>query len=311
MKRTLFLVVVVVLSVGSAFAANCSWTIPPPSMTITNSYSVFSTSAYTISNPFAFFCTPNSTARVTLTRGSNSTSYSPRTMLITNPPAGYAGSLLNYTLTTPSGQIWGDGTGGTFSVTFLPSTSDKTYDQTDGAVITAATFAGQDLPPGIYNDVITVTLSWQPGNGNAGNQTFVIQTTIIPECRVNAFSLPFGTYDPVVDNATTPRDANAAVNVYCTKSTTATVSLDAGLNSSGGSRRMKHTAIAGSVLDYDIYKTAYTTIWNTANTNGATSSSKGASLGPPGGFIGFGRIPAGQNPAVGSHTDTVQAIVNY
>jgi len=291
-----------------AMGSNCSWLTVPPNVTITNTYSVFSTASYSVSNPFSFQCSPNTVATVSLTRGANSSSYNPRAMKIANPPAGYSGSTLTYNLFNTANQIWGDGTGGTVNVVFNPVPTDKIYDQSDGAVISAAAFFGQDVPPGIYNDTITVNLSWSPGNGSANLQTFTVQTIVQPECRVDAFSMSFGVYDPFGTNLTSPLDAATTVNVRCTKSTAASVALNAGLNASGGTRRMK--SAGGAFLNYDIYRDSlHSTIWNAVNVNSGQSTSKAGIINN--GFFGYGRIPAGLDAAAGSYSDTVQAAINY
>src|SRR5580765_1421881 len=107
--------------------------------------------------------------------------------------------------------------------------------------------------------------------------------------------MSFGTYDPF---SGTPLDSRAIVNVYCTKGTRGDVSLDNGTNFSGGTRRMKNAG--GVFMNYDIYKDAgYATVWNAANINSATSTSRTLALG--GGFIAYGRIPAGQDLPAGSY----------
>lgn len=283
-------------------AGNCSW-ITLPDINVTNIYSVFSTTPYTIASAFSFRCTPNTASTVTLSRGASPT-FDPRRMVISNPPPGYAGSFLLYNMYDRSGQIWGDGSGGTASVDFVASSKDKVYEAVDGAVINVILGAGNNVPPGIYVDTITATLAWSGGGGPIVRQ-FQVTTTVRPECVVSSFSLPFGTYDPL---ATTPSDANTIVNVHCTPSTAATISLDAGQWSAGGTRNMRHAS--GSLMAYNIFKdAARLTIWNATNFNSATSASKFNALG--GGFVGYGRVPPGQDVAAGSYTDTVQAVVNY
>lgn len=305
MKRFFLFSALVLFAVAPAHGGNCSWE-TLPDITVTSAYSVFSTTSYSVATTFSFRCTPNTTATVTFTRGSAPT-YDPRTMVITNPPAGYAGSTLSYNMYNPAGEIWGDGSGGSVSATFTSSTAQKVYDESDGAIINSVVVGGSNVPPGLYSDTITASLSWSGGGGPNVRQ-FTVQTVVQPECVVSTFSLPFGKYDPLIANATAPLDATATVNVYCTPSTAATVALDGGQWSGGGSRRMRHPS--GVFMNYDIFRdVARLTIWDTTNVNAATSGSKLTALG--GGFVAYGRIPSGQDVAAGSYVDTVQAIVNY
>src|SRR4051794_35473978 len=117
-----------------ARASNCNWQQGPTDITITAAYNVFGTGNISVPQNFSFHCTPNTAASITLTRGTNSAAYSPwRTTKINNPPAGYAGALLNYNVWTPSNSpapttpnsIWGDGTGGSIKVNWNSSPSDK------------------------------------------------------------------------------------------------------------------------------------------------------------------------------------------
>jgi len=322
MKRlAVFLLLVAVPVVGRA--KQCDWQTNPVDITVLAAYDVFGSGNVAIAQNFSFHCTPNTAASITLTRGTNSANYAPwRTARITNPPAGYAGTLLNYDIWTPSNapaptapnSIWGDGTGGSIKVDWTASPQDKIYDFNDGATLVYVVPLGSDVPPGTYEDTLSASLNW--GAGTISIVTWKITIVVQPQCIVDTFSVGFGSYDPVGANASTPRDAAGTVNVRCTKSTSASVALDPGKWTSGGSRRMQHTTNAALFLPYDIYKDAgYTTVWDMLNTNTAASQSKLTALGPPpggtGGFSAFGRIQPGLDVTAGSYKDTVQAVVNY
>lgn len=299
--------------------SNCNWQSAPLDITVTTAYDVFGSGNLTVAQNFSFHCTPNTAASITITRGTNSAAYSPwRTTKITNPPAGYTGTLLNYNVWTPTNappptppnSIWGDGTGGSIKVNWSSSPQDKVYDFNDGATLVYVVPLGSDVPPGTYEDTLTGSLSWS--GGTPTTTTWKVTITVQPQCVVDTFSIAFGTYDPVSANLTTPDDATGTVSVRCTKSTAATVSLDPGKWSSGG-RRMQHTTNAALFLPYDIYiDSLRSTIWNTTNMNSGTSSSKTVGLGPgAGGFTAYGRIQPNLDVTAGSYKDTVQAVVNY
>jgi spore coat protein U-like protein len=303
-----------------ARASQCNWQQGPTDMTITATYDVFGSGNISVPQNFSFHCTPNTSASITITRGTNSAAYSPwRTTKITNPPAGYAGTLLSYNVWTPSNapaptppnSIWGDGTGGSIKVNWTSSPNDKIYDFNDGATFVYVAPLGSDVPPGTYDDTLTASLAW--GGGAPDTLTWRVIITVLPQCTVDTFSVAFGTYDPVGANLTTADDVTGTVNVKCTKTTAATVTLDPGKWTSAGSRRMQHTTNAALFLPYDIFTNiGRTTIWNTTNTNGGTSTSKLTGLGPgAGGFTAYGRIQPGLDVSAGSYKDTVQAVVNY
>ena len=291
-------------------AGNCFWVTAPADTTITASYDVFNAGTYSVTQNFIFHCTPNTTATMTINRGSNSAGYLPsRTARITNPPVGYAGTLLSYQLYNNLGQVWGDGTGGSFPKVFNSSPKDKDYDVTDGAVITATAPMGSDVPPGTYDDTLTASLTWGGGGGPV-TSSFRVIIIVQPQCKAETFSILFGTYDPMVTNLSTPKDASGTVNVKCSKSTFATVQLNQGASLTG-SRQMKNPA--GDLLPYDVYKdSARSVVWNTVDTNSGTSTSAAIPLGPgAGGFTAYGRIAANLDVTGGDYKDTLQAVVNY
>jgi spore coat protein U-like protein len=273
----------------------CTWEIDPPNIVFGN-HSVFSPTPLELNTSFQVRCTPHISATVTLTRGTSSASYDPRTM-------SNGTELLNYNLYNNSSMtnIWGDGTGGSTDYWLFNATpQDKVFDES----IYARVFPGPDVSAGLYTDTITATLTW--GTSTAV-RTFTVSANILSECLVETFNLAFGTYDPVATHLGTPLDATGQVRVYCTKGTTGVVSLSDGTNFAGSSRRMRGTA---DFLLYNIFKeSAYASVWSSVNTNSSVSTSKLIPL--AGGFTAFGRIPAAQNVGIGDYTDTVVATVNY
>ena len=142
------------------------------------------------------------------------------------------------------------------------------------------------------------------GSVTSANPANNVSAAVIANCSVSTFALGFGNYDPL---SATNLDAQTTVNVYCTKGATGTVSLGLGANASGAVRRMTDGT---NFMTYEVYKDAgRTTIWNGVNTNSAVSTSKSTALN--GGFIAYGRVPAGQDLPVGTFNDTLQATVNF
>jgi spore coat protein U-like protein len=131
-----------------------------------------------------------------------------------------------------------------------------------------------------------------------------ISANVAANCVLTAGSVAFGAYDPLVANDTTPLDQTGTFTVRCVKGVTANVGLDDGLNtgrqmSDGGSE----------LLDYELYQDAgRTTVWG--ETGGARYSYTAANRSAATLTI-YGRIPAGQDVAAGSYTDTVVASAEF
>ena len=82
-----------------------------------------------------------------------------------------------------------------------------------------------------------------------------------------------------------------------------TVGLGVGANNSGG-RRMTN---GSDFLSYEIYTdSTRSTVWNTSNTVSYTPASKAAAS-----LDVYGRVPGGQDVAVGNYSDTVLATINF
>ena len=134
-----------------------------------------------------------------------------------------------------------------------------------------------------------------------------ISGSIAANCVLTTTTLNFGAYDPVQVNKTTPLTVSATIKIACTTGTTTTLTIDTGLNPThavGASRAM---ASGSDYLSYELYTTSSkTTVWSTANavSNAATSKA-------PTSELVYGSIPAGQNVAAGSYSDTVTVTATY
>lgn len=125
-------------------------------------------------------------------------------------------------------------------------------------------------------------------------------------CAVNSVTgLAFGSYDPIVANRTTPRDATGQITYRC-RAVTALVTLSAG---GGGAGFLPRRMRAGAAqLDYNLYlDAARTGIWGdgTAGTQ-TTLAPRGR-----GTLVIYGRIFAGQPAAAGTYGDTIIATLNF
>lgn len=290
-SRTAVAAVVTALWIGSfpAFAGNCSWQTTP---SISFTYSVFGSGA-TATGAFSFRCSANAQAKITITRSSVNNSFFPRQMALSTNNAERA----DYNLyLSPGGAIWGDQTGGT-SYDIYAAGNKLISDTVYGAMP-----AGLDLVPTTtnnYADTVYAVLSWVDQNtGNTGSVpqiTIPVTATVTSECRVDAFNINFGVYDPF---AATAANASTLLKVYCTRTAGVTsVVLDNGAHALGGQRRMMSTA--GGFLNYG------------ATMGSIGGSSIKSSLPINGGFTISGTVPPSQDVAVGDYADVLVATVNY
>ena len=295
MKRILVVVVTALAFAAPVHAANCSWITTPTNITLGN-YSVFGSSSLVATSSYAFRCTPNTSATLTFNTGANSGSYFPRYLAAGGFTIGY-----NVYDDAATSIVIGNGSGGTTSrVVFNSTTKDKDFADT----IYGKVIEGADVPAGTYTDTITASLSW--GNGSI-SAAFTVTTVVVPECTIAATNLAFGNYDPVVANAAAALDTTGQVDVYCTRSTNATISLSNGLWFSGG-RRLRNAA--PDFLNYGLFRNAArSAAWLSVAPDVVTQVS--SSKLTPMAMTVYGRIPSNQDPRVGSYSDTVQATVNY
>ncbi|GMR04571.1 MAG: hypothetical protein BMS9Abin23_0469 [Thermodesulfobacteriota bacterium] len=118
------------------------------------SYDVFLTTATDVNGSVSVTCTDPGRTRVTIAIGQspNSGGFDPRQMKHSTLP-----DLLDYNLykNRKRTRIWGDGTGGTFTVTRRVR-QNRTVTRNIYARITPA----QDVSAGSYFDTLTVTITW-------------------------------------------------------------------------------------------------------------------------------------------------------
>ena len=134
-----------------------------------------------------------------------------------------------------------------------------------------------------------------------------VSATVAKNCSITTTTVAFGAYDPVVANATAALDGTGSVVVTCTKGAGTRIDLGLGANVSGTTRRM---AGGTDFLTYELYQdTGRTTVWGSGAAAGQTipvAPSRAART-----FTVFGRVPAGQDVAAASYTDTVVATINF
>ncbi len=135
-----------------------------------------------------------------------------------------------------------------------------------------------------------------------------VTASVTNNCTISTVALAFGSYDPVVANASANLDGTGTVVVACTKGATATIGLGNGSNYSGGVRRMGNGG--SEFLSYEVYhEAARTTVWT--NTGGGLLSTGAAPSKAARNFTVYGRVTSNQDVPAGNYSDTVVASVNF
>jgi spore coat protein U-like protein len=130
-----------------------------------------------------------------------------------------------------------------------------------------------------------------------------ISANVVGNCTITTAGVAFGAYDPVSANASTDLDSTGSVTVTCTRGAGISIALGLGNNASGAVRRM--TDGVADFMTYELYSdNGRTTVWGTYNIAAAPNLT-------PRVYTVYGRVPAGQDVAIGNYTDTVVASINY
>jgi spore coat protein U-like protein len=125
-------------------------------------------------------------------------------------------------------------------------------------------------------------------------------------CTISATTVAFGNYDPLTG---TPTDTTGTVTYQCDFVVLPTITLSTGASSSYAARQM----VSGAErLNYNLYQDAtHLIVWGDG-TGGSVSYVASVSflnLSVP--VTVYGRIPAQQNAAAGSYSDTIVATIHF
>jgi spore coat protein U-like protein len=185
-----------------------------------------------------------------------------------------------------------------FNVDFTSGASQTLTFTMFGRVVAAQNPVYSTSP---YTDSLTISV--KRGGGTLATTSATISSMVAAICSVSAGTLGFGGYSGTAVNAT------AAVSVSCSNGAPYQVGLSGGSHQSGSVRRM--AGPLSSFLSYQLYSDSLRTVpWGDGSAQlgarrGGTGSGAAQSL------TVWGRIPAGQNPAVGSYSDSVVVTVEY
>lgn len=139
-------------------------------------------------------------------------------------------------------------------------------------------------------------------SGRSKTADLSVVAAVTNSCTLTVNPLPFGPYDPVGANKTTPLTQQATLNVQCGPSQFFSIELDNGQHASGTTRAM--VGPANGRLTYELFgDSSYRTPFGV---RASWTDLQGAST-----MTVYGRVPAGQNPQIGNYTDTVLVTVKY
>jgi spore coat protein U-like protein len=164
--------------------------------------------------------------------------------------------------------------------------------------------------------IAAATLAASGAQAATATANLTVQAQVTANCTISTAVVDFGSYDPVVANASAAKTGNGSVTVACTKGSAPTIGLGLGSNSSGSTRRMTNGT---DMLIYELYLPpnttpgtacgALTTVWGTSGANLFTPTSPASSAGRT--YNVCGSVAGGQNVGVGSYSDTVVATVTF
>ncbi|MCE9667179.1 fruiting body spore coat protein U [Myxococcus stipitatus] len=147
------------------------------------------------------------------------------------------------------------------------------------------------------------------------NANLSVAATVGSACSITSGSLNFGSYDPLVVNASAGVDllASGTLTVQCTLLGSAVLTLGQGTHPASGStdavplRRMRNT-VSTDFLDYFLYQdVTRLVVWG--NTAGTGLPYTGTGLPVP--VNVYGTVPRGQNIPSGTYNDTVVATLTF
>lgn len=155
--------------------------------------------------------------------------------------------------------------------------------------------------------LLSGTVSASQSFAATATTTVAVSATVIDSCTVNAAPMSFGNYNVITGGTL---DIVGTVTPHCTTGTLYAISLDAGVGSGATMQVRQLTGPVGATLMYSIYTDVnHTTVWGDGT--GGTVMQSGTGNGATQPITMYGRIPAEQNPTVGTYSDTVTVTLTY
>ncbi len=210
---------------------------------------------------------------------------------------GPSSAQLGYELFSDAAQTsnWGN-TSGTGWVTGTGTNANQNL------TVYAQLPSNEYAPTGAYTDA-TVNVAVSGTGLTTVTSHFNVKTTVSKACNIAASSLNFGAYSKTLINAT------STISVTCTSTTTYNVGLNAGTASGATVTNRSMTGPSSTLLSYKLFRDSGRTL-NWGNTVG-TDTVAGTGSGAVQTLTVYGQVPANQNVAPGSYTDTITATITY
>jgi spore coat protein U-like protein len=287
-RLALAAVLLVVTSVSAQAFRTCS-------LSASNiAFGAFSGSTLTTVGSITIVClgTGNANYTLTLSTGSSGT-YLSRQM--TNGP-----NILSYNLYKDPAftQVFGDGTGGSTSISGLASGPDTAL------VAVYGRLPAQTIPAaGAYSDTITATLRCFDLSCSTATTSFLVTANVQASCTISATNLVFGDYTQA------PLDGQSQISLTCTNGAPWSVGLDQGTFPGATVTTRRMTGPGNFSLLYSLYRDAARAL-NWGNTVG-TDTVSGVGTGSVQTLNVFGRVPAAQPAGPGGYRDTIVGMVTF
>lgn len=153
-----------------------------------------------------------------------------------------------------------------------------------------------------------------PAYAGTDTSNMAVTADIGMNCTIATTDIAFGSYDPIVANATSSLTANGTVTTTCTVGSTGVVIIGEGLDPTSDSspaepdRRMGGPS-EGDYLAYQVYSDSErANVWTGDGETGVAYIASGSGQV----MTVYGEVAAGQTDAVeGSYSDTLVVTVNY
>ena len=288
MSRKQALLVLILLACGARTAVAASCTVASTNISFGN----FTGTAIRITGTVTVKCPAGTAYQVGLDAGTGSGA-TVTNRLMTGP----GGATLGYQLFSDAGYTsnWGN-TSGTGWVTGTGSGVNQQI------TVYAQLPTNEYAPTGNYTDA-TVNVSVTATGLTTASSHFNVKATIRAACNVSVTALNFGAYAKVLINAT------STIAVTCTNTTPYNVGLNAGTAGGATVTTRSMTGPGGTSLGYKLFSNSGHTI-NWGDTVGSDTVA-GTGTGIAQSLTVYGQMPAGENVAPGSYSDTITATITF
>lgn len=137
--------------------------------------------------------------------------------------------------------------------------------------------------------------------------TFTVNGTVVATCSVSATALNFGGSIPTPVNSNI--DLNSTITATCSNAVPFSVALSAG-NGAGATMGSRKLSSGPNTVNYTLYTDqGRSTIWGDGSQGSFVNAQTGT--GSAQNLTVFGRIPSGQQPALGTYSDTILVTLTF